>query len=56
MIASIETLLAERESAIERLRHAYGFSECEARDFLDSLPVDEAGDSPVDSLHLEQAA
>ena len=50
MIAGIEALLAERESAIERLRHAYGFSECEAIYFLDRFPVE----NPVEACHVEQ--
>ena len=49
-MTSIETLLAERESAIERLRRAYGFSECEAIYFLDRFPVE----NPVEAVHVEQ--
>lgn len=49
-MTSIETLLAERESAIERLRRAYGFSECEAIYFLDRFPVE----NPVEAAHVEQ--
>lgn len=53
MTTDLQTLIEQRKAHIEQLRALYGFSEPEARDFADQFGV---VDSPVDSVHVEQAA
>lgn len=52
MDANVEAVLTERELLIDRLRHAYRFSEAEALDFIDFCAVG----IPVDSVHVEREA
>lgn len=57
--ATTLALLRSPEFADIRAKYEARFlsdTESEARDFLDRLPVDDAWDSTVDSLHVEQVA
>lgn len=39
----LDEIVAERERDIARLREVYGFSECEAIDFLDNYQIRKEG-------------
>lgn len=51
----VEELIARNAAAVEGLKRLYGFSDSEARYFMDEVEAS-AVDMSVDSFHVEKAA